>query len=152
MCIMYLGNLEQILSDLDNVAQGLDILDTFLDGAGVVGSGLVEDILDLLDLAVGPLLVQGSAVLEDAVEDGQQAEGDDGFLVEHVKLVADGPDGGAGAGGQDGCLAGDAVAGQGVNDRLGLLLRIFGGDVGGMAHRCRGHGSAERWQGSEREG
>lgn len=88
---MYLRNLEQLLGDFDNVAQRLDILDPFLDGAGVVAPGLVEDVLDLLDLTIRPLLVHGTTVLEDAVEDGQQAEGDDGFLVQDIKLVADGP-------------------------------------------------------------
>ncbi len=54
---------------------------------------LVEQFLDLSNLAVRPLRVAGSAVLEDTVKDGQQAEGDNGFFIDNVQLVADGPDG-----------------------------------------------------------
>lgn len=84
-----------MLGDLDNVAERLDIFDSCLDSLDVAFSGRVQNLLILADGGVGPFLVHGTAILEDSVEDAQQAEGDNGFFVENVELVADGVDGGA---------------------------------------------------------
>lgn len=73
-------------------------------------SGRVQNLLVLADGAVGPFLVHGTTILEDSVEDAQQAEGDDGFLVDHVELVADGPDRGASTSREDGGLAREGIA------------------------------------------
>lgn len=93
----------------------------------------VQDILDLLDLPLRPVLIPRPAIFEDAVEDAEQAEGRDRFFVHHVQLVADSPDGDAGAGAQDGRLADQRAARKGVDDRLGALLGFFGWHVGGVA-------------------
>lgn len=121
----YLGNFKELLGDVDDVAQWLDILDSLLDTCSVVRSRLVEQVLDLGDLAVCPLGISWTSVLEDTVEDGQKAEGDDGFFVEDVQFAADGPDRNTRAGGEDGGLAGQGVTGKSVDDRCCLLLGVF---------------------------
>ena len=93
----------------------------------------VEDVLDLLDLPVRPLFVHRSAVLEDSVEDREQAKRYDCFFVHYVQLVADGPYGDAGPRAEDGGFADQRATGEGVNDRLGALLWVFGRHVGGVA-------------------
>lgn len=87
-----LGNIEELLGDLDNTAKLLDILNAGLDGIGVVGTSRVQDILVLLGLTLSPLSVHGTTVHADSSEDTEQTESDDGFLVQHVKLVADSGD------------------------------------------------------------
>lgn len=130
----YLGNLEHGLGDVDNAAHLLDVLDAGLDGLGVVGTSGVEDALDLLVLALGPLLVGRATVLDETTPDGEQADGDDGLLVHDIVLGGEGVDGETGGGGEDGGLAQHAVAGEGVEDALGLLLGLLGRDAGaGMA-------------------
>lgn len=133
----YLGNLEHGLGDVDNGAHLLDVLDAGLDGLGVVGTGGVEDALDLLGLALSPLLVGGATVLDESTPGGQEAEGDDGLLVHDVVLAGEGIDAEASAGGEDGRLAHEAVAGEGVEDALGLLLGVLGGHI---AARVAGRG------------
>jgi hypothetical protein len=145
----YLGNLEETLGDVDNAAHLLDVLDPGLDGLGVVGTGGVEDVLDLLVVCLGPLGVHGTSVLDDAGPDGDEAEGDDGLLVHHVVLIADGVGAETGGAAEDGGLADQAVAGQGVDDALGLLLGLLGGDVAVVAD---GDGGGQRREGSAGEG
>lgn len=99
-------------------------------------SRVVENALDAGCGVLGPFAVHGTTVFEDAIEDGQQAESHDGFLVEHVQLVGNGPSRDTGTGGQDGSLRDEAVTWEGVDDRLCLLLRLFGGDVGLVAVGC----------------
>lgn len=135
---MYLGNSEQLLGDVDNTGHLLDVVNALLDGAGVVGTGSVEDVLVLLHLALSPLAVGRATVLGHSGEDGEQTEGGDGLLVHHVELVGDGGDGQTGGGGQGGGLGNQRVTGDGVQDRLGLLLGVLGGDVGGRASRGQG--------------
>lgn len=129
----YLGNLEQALGDLDDTAHLLDVVDASLDSLGVVGAGGVEDASDLLVLALGPFAVHGTSVLDDGTPDTQQAEGDDCLLVDDIVLVAESVDGQTGGGGQDGGLGDERVARQAVDDGLGLLLGVLGGDVGRAA-------------------
>lgn len=97
----HLGNLEQLLGDLNNIAQWLDVLDSCLDGLGVPCPGGVQDILEFLLGVLAPFLVHGTTILEDTVEDSQQTEGDDGFLVENVEFVADCPYGDTSTSGKD---------------------------------------------------
>lgn len=131
----YLGNSEQLLGDINNTRHLLDVVNALLYSVGVVSTGSVEDVLVLLDLAVSPLAVSRATVLGHGGEDGKQAEGGDGLLVHHVELVRDGGDGQTGGGGQGGGLGNEGVAGDGVQERLSLLLRVLGGDVGGRASR-----------------
>lgn len=84
-----LGNLEELLGDVNNTAKLLDIFNAGLDGVGVVGTSTVQDVLVLLRLTLSPLLVHGTTVLAQSSEDTEQTECDDGFLVQHVELVAD---------------------------------------------------------------
>jgi hypothetical protein len=129
----YLRHLKQRLRDLHHIAQRLDVLDPRLDRIRMSASRRVEDVLDLLDLPFRPLLVHRSAVLEDAVEDAEQAEGYDRLFIHYVQLVADGPDGDAGPRAEDGGFADQRATGKGVDDRLGALLRVFCGDIRGVA-------------------
>lgn len=102
--------------------------------------GRVQNLLVLADGGLGPVVVHGTTIFEDSVKDAQQAEGDDGFLVDHVELIADGPDGGACTCGEDGGLAREGTAWQGIDDGLGLLLGLLDRDVGLVALRCQGCG------------
>lgn len=116
-----LGNFEKLLGDLNNTAELLDVLHTRLDGVGVVATGRVQNVFVLLRLTLCPLSVGGTAVLAEGSEYAEQTEGDDGFLVQHVKLVADGGDRQTGTGRQNGGLGNQRVSGKRVNDRLRLL-------------------------------
>jgi hypothetical protein len=136
----YLGNGKELLGNVNNTAEVLDAGDALLDGIGVVLAGGVEDVLDLVGLVLGPLLVGGATVDGHAGVDGKQTDHDDGLLVDDVELVADGGDGDTGTGGEDGGLAQDAVAGQGVEDALGLLLGRGSGLVALQAGLDGGHG------------
>jgi hypothetical protein len=136
----FLGNLKQGLGDVDNTAHLLNTLNTGLDGLGVVGAGAVEDVLDLLILSLGPLLVGRASVLDEAAPDGEQADGDNGLLVDDVVLVADGVDAQGGGAAEDGRLAEQAATGKGVEDALGLLLGVLGGNIGGVADARGGQG------------
>lgn len=99
----------------------------------MVGASLVEEALDLVGLGLGPLAVHRASVLDQAAPDGEQAEGDDGLLVDDIVLVANGVDAQGGGGGEDGGLGEDRVAGEGIDDGLGLLLGVLGGNVRGVA-------------------
>ena len=68
----------------------LDTLNSRLDSLGMVGSGCVQDALDLVDLAVGPLLVHWSTILENSCPNAQEAERDNCFLVYDIVFVAKG--------------------------------------------------------------
>jgi hypothetical protein len=136
----FLGNLKQGLGDVDNTAHLLNTLNTGLDGLGVVGAGAVEDVLDLLILSLGPLLVGRASVLDEAAPDGEQADGDNGLLVDDVVLVADGVDAQGGGAAEDGRLAEQAATGKGVEDALGLLLGVLGGNIGGVTDARGGQG------------
>jgi hypothetical protein len=129
----YLGNSEKLLGDLNNAGHLGDVVDTLLNSVGVVGTGSIQDILVLLDLTLGPLGVSGATVLANSGEDRQQTESGDGLLVHDVQLIADGGDGQT-SGGREGSGLGDqGVAGDGVENGLGLLRGILGGNVGGRA-------------------
>lgn len=56
----------------------------------------IEDIANLTDLGIGPLLVQRASKLSDGRKYAEETERDDRFLVDNVQLVGDGPDGYAG--------------------------------------------------------
>jgi hypothetical protein len=125
----YLGNSEELLGDLNNAGQLLDVLHALLNGVGVVGTGGVQDILVLLDLTLSPLLVSRTTVLGNSGENAEQTEGSNGFLVHHVELVADSGDGKTGGSGEDGGLGDQRAAGESIEDRLSLLLGVFGRNV-----------------------
>merc|ERR1712000_272467 len=57
-----------------------------------------------------PPSISRTTVLADAIEDSQQRERNDGFLVENVELVADGRNGQTSTGGEDGGLGGERGA------------------------------------------
>lgn len=58
----------------------------------MVRTGGVQDVLDLIGLAVGPLAVHGATELDERTPNAEEAEGDDGLLIDDVKLVGDGED------------------------------------------------------------
>lgn len=113
---MYLGHLKEVLGDVNDTAELLDALDPGLDGLGVVLTGSVQDILDLVALALGPLLVCWSSVVSDGPVDGQKREKNDRFLVDDVELVGDCGNGETGACGQDGRLGHQVAAGETIED------------------------------------
>lgn len=136
--IAYLGNLEELLGDLYNLTEGLDVLDSLSDGLGVVGTSSIQDILLLLDLSISPGIVDWTEVLEGAVEDAEETEGGDGFLVHHIELIADGRDGETSTGGEDGGLGNERVSGEGIDDGLSFGLGVLRGDIGVEPSRREG--------------
>jgi len=119
----------------------------------MVRTGSVQDAIDLVNLTLGPLGVRRSGVFANGPEDGQQADGYNGLFVDDVKLVADGSNGKTSAGRQDGGLRHKAVSGYRVQDRLSLLLGVFGRDIGGVTDRgdlgCDSRKGAQRDDWSE---
>jgi hypothetical protein len=134
--VVYLGNFKKLLGNLNDTTELLHILNAGLDGIGVVGTSRVQNILVLLRLTISPLSVHGTTIFAESSEDAEQTECNDGFLIQDVKLVADGGNGETGSGRQDGGLGYERAAGEGVDDRLGLLLGLLGWDVRGES-RCR---------------
>lgn len=137
----YLGNSKELLGDINNTRELLDVANARLDSVGVVGTSSVQDVLVLVDLALRPLLIRGATVLGDGSEDTEDTEENNGFLVENIEFVADGSDGKTGRSGESGGLGNQAVAGDRIEDRLGLLLRVLAGDVG--VHTDRGEGTSD---------
>lgn len=144
----HLRNLEESLSDVDDTRHLLDVVDAALDSLGVVGTGAVEDVLDLLVLALGPFLVARATVLDETTPNSEKTDGDDGLLVHDVVLIADGVDAETSGAAQKGGLAEEAASGERVEDALGLLLGLLGGDVAGVANGGSGQGR----EGSASEG
>lgn len=101
----------------------------------MVGTGSVQNVLLLLDLALSPLLVRGTTILGDTSEDTEQTEGSNSLFVKDVELVADRGNGETGSGRKDGSLGNKGVARKSIEDRLGLLLGVLAGDVGGRTGR-----------------
>jgi hypothetical protein len=126
----YLGNLEKGLGDVNDAGHLLDILDAVLDGLGVVGTRGIQDVLDLVRLGVGPLAVRRTTELDEGAPDAEEAEGNDGLLVDDVVLVADGVDGKTRGRREDGRLGDQAAAGERIDDGLRLGLGVDRGDVG----------------------
>lgn len=87
----HLGNFEQLLGDIDHVAQGLHLLNSGLHSIGMSLLRLVHNVQNFLGVRVRCFLVHRSSILEYPKEGGQQTESNHGLLVEHVKLIADGP-------------------------------------------------------------
>lgn len=154
MFCIYPGDSEELLGNVNNAGELVDVVHTLLNSAGVVVTGSVQDVLVLLDLTLSPVPVGGTSILGNGREDAEKTEGGNGFLIQDVELVADGGNGETGSGGEDGRLGDQSVAGQRVEDRLGLLLGVFGGDVG-VQTDCRkvGDGSGvARGQGRPQPG
>lgn len=114
----------------------------------MVGTGSTEDVLDLLDLTAGPLAVGGATHGTDGIEDGTKGDGNNGLLIDDVQLVGDGRDGEGSSGGEDGGLGDQGVAGKGVDQRLGLRLRILlSRDARVVADRDGGRGGLDSLEG-----
>jgi hypothetical protein len=106
----------------------------------VVGASGVEDALDLGVLSLGPILVGRATVLDQTTPDGEQADGDDGLLVHDIVLVAEAVDADTGDTAQDGALAEQVVSGDGVDEALGLLFGLLGGDIARVSNGGSGDG------------
>lgn len=114
----------------------------------MVGTGAVEDVLDLLVLSLSPLLVAGATVLDQTGPDGEKADSHDGFLVHDIVLVGQGVDAETGGAAEDGGLAQQAVSGERVKDALSLLLGLLGGHIA----RVAGSGGGESGKSSAGDG
>jgi hypothetical protein len=88
----YLRDLEQRFGNIDNIAHLADGLNTVLDGLCMIDPSRVQDIADLVDLTLGPLLVHRPSVFGDGHKGREQAEGNDSLLVHDIELVRDGRD------------------------------------------------------------
>lgn len=145
--VSYLGNLEKLLGNVNDTLELLDVLNALLDSIGMLSSSSIQAICVLLDLTLGEGRPGRPTELGNAVEDGQQTEGDDGLLVQDIELVADGGNGCTGGTGENSGLGDEGVAGDGVDDGAGALLnggRSVG--VGSGARELKGLG--ERGQSS----
>ena len=149
---------EKILGDINHATEILDVVDAALDSVDVVLPRTVQDGLDLVGVVVGEVLVHRPNVRVHAPVDGEQRQHDNGLLVHDVDLIADGCDGKTGASGKQTNLAGQAVAGQSVEDRIGGGLRVLdrnlrrlaigatgGGGVEGSGEGGRGGADREGW-------
>ena len=112
MGLSHLRNLEKGLGNVNDASKLLDALDALLHSRGVVGTGSVEDAGDLVDLGLGIAGPGRASILGNSPEDGQQAESDDGLLVDNVEFVADGGCANTGTSGEHGSLGEGAVAGD----------------------------------------
>ena len=125
----YLGNCKQVLCDINHTAQILNILHARLDSIGVIFPRRVENVFDLVALALGPCLVSRPCIVVDSPVNGQERQHSDALLVDHVQLIADGGNGQAGTCREDGGLGRQAVARKCIENRvrraLGILLRNF---------------------------
>lgn len=111
-------------------------------------AGSVQDAGDLIDLGLRIAGPSWTGVFSDGPEDGQQAECDDGLLIDNVELVADRGCADSGSGGEYGGLGDGAVAGHRyrIKKRLGLLLGVLLRQIGVVAGLY-----ADGWKGAERE-
>lgn len=134
----YLGNLKELLGDLDDLAQRLDVVNSLIHGLGVVGTSSIQDVLLLLDLSISPGVVERAEVFEGAVEDAEKTECGNGLLVHDVELVTDSGDGDTGSSGEDRGLGNDRVSRKGINNGLSLGLGVLGWDIGVEPSRCEG--------------
>lgn len=86
----HLRHSKEVLGDVNDTSQSLNVLNPLLDGTGVLLPGAVQDVLDLVVVTFSPFPVHRPTVMCDSPEYGEQRDHDDGFLVDHVKLIADG--------------------------------------------------------------
>lgn len=82
-----------------------------LDSLSMIRPRSIQDISNLVDLSISPLAVQRSSVLENSTPDAQQAQRDDGLLIDDIVFVAEGVDCKTGRGGEDGGLGDEGVSG-----------------------------------------
>ncbi len=111
MSMPYLGNLKESLRNINNPTKLLNTLNSRLHRGGMILPRRVQDPLHLIDLPIRPILIHRPAIPPDRPEHAQQAERNDGFLVQHVQLVADGRNRETGTGGQDGGFGCEIPAG-----------------------------------------
>lgn len=106
-----LGDGKKLLGGLNNSTKVLDIVDAGLDSIGVLFTSLVQNVLDLVVLPLGPRLEHRSTIMSDGPENAEKRESYDGFLVDDVNLVADRGNGETGTGGEDGGLRSKTATG-----------------------------------------
>lgn len=94
-----------------------------------------------------PTRVHGTSICVDSPVDCQKRQHDNAFLVDDVELVADGGYGETGAGGEDGGLGSEAVAGEGLEDGVGGRFEVL--LLGNIALGAAGGGGGEGDQGRE---
>ena len=92
-----------------------------------------EDSPQLVSVAVCSLRVYRSEVLIDGPEDTQGRKHHNGLFIDHVDLVADGPDGNTDSARRDGSLGGQSLAWQRVEKGLSFSLGVLLGNVGVVA-------------------
>lgn len=124
-----LGDSEKRLGDRNNILDLVDSLDSLLDGSSVGITGLVQDLLDIVNVRLSPFLVSRGNGLgennEESSEDGSNA----GFGIDNVKTVGNGVDTGSGSGSKDTGLGNKTVTGEGRKDRRSLSLGVDLGRV-----------------------
>ena len=102
----------------------------------------VQDPRVLVCRRIRPLLVHRPGVVVHRPVDRQQAEGDDGLLVDNVDLIGDSGDAQPGTGGQNGGFGDETVARQGIENGLRCIFRVFGGNGGRLGGRVGEFGAA----------
>lgn len=108
--VMYLRDFEQGLGNIHNAAQLLYVVNSGFDSLSVIGTSRVQDVSDLVGLCLRPLLIHRSTIFDNTAPNAQQAEHNDGFLVNNIVLVAESVDCDTSAGGENGSLGDQGVA------------------------------------------
>ena len=80
-------------------------------------------------------------------ENTERRQHNNGFFIDDVDFIGDGPDRDTGAGGKDGGFGNERVSGQSVDDGLGFFAGRFGGDVGGVAGLVEADGGGGKGSG-----
>lgn len=144
-----LGDSEEVLGDAHDILDLGDTLDSLLDGKSVGVTGLVEDVLDILNVTLGPLLVGGSDSLGDDKEEDTEDGSNASLGIDNVETVGDGEDTGSSERGEDASLGDNVVTGEGSKDGrglgLGLSLRRVEADEGTKNKKKKKSKQGENW-------
>lgn len=83
-----LGDVVELLGEGNDVLERLERVKTGLDRRGVALLGLVEDVADAADVALGPRVVGGNDRLGDSRKDDKETDEQDSLLVGDLTLAS----------------------------------------------------------------
>lgn len=120
-----LGDGKKRLGKSNNILNLRNILNSLLDSLSVGSLGLVQDVLDVADVGVGPILVGRSNGLRSQNNKNSKSTENTGLCVDNVDAVGDSVDTSSGSGSQNTGLGNNAVTGESGEDRRSLSLGIL---------------------------
>lgn len=128
----YFRNFEKTLCNIDDTAHLLYGVNSPLHSIDVSLFCFIQHIAPLVNEPICPLAVPRSSKMEKSPEDSQSGHHDNGFMVDHIILVADEVGRDRGTSGKDGRLRDQGRAGKSINYGLRSLRRRLRGDVGSI--------------------